>query len=99
LFSKTLNLRSSPRKEDQVPVHKIQEIKSCRIWGSHSGGYENFYLLGYNTVQSIESQPTFRMNTSPSSSELKNKPSKIPAWRQVARNLCFQRTQKIEPSR
>jgi hypothetical protein len=21
-----------------------------RIWGSHSSGYENFYLVGYNTV-------------------------------------------------
>jgi hypothetical protein len=23
----------------------------CRIWFSHSGGYEAFYLLGYNAVQ------------------------------------------------
>jgi hypothetical protein len=22
----------------------------CRIWGSHSGGYEEFYFLGYNAV-------------------------------------------------
>jgi hypothetical protein len=21
-----------------------------RIWGSHTGGYENLYLVGYNTV-------------------------------------------------
>jgi hypothetical protein len=21
-----------------------------RIWGSHSGGYEEFYILGYNAV-------------------------------------------------
>jgi hypothetical protein len=23
---------------------------TCRIWGSHSGAYEEFYLLGYNAV-------------------------------------------------
>jgi hypothetical protein len=22
----------------------------CKIWGSHSGGYEEYYLLGYNAV-------------------------------------------------
>jgi hypothetical protein len=22
----------------------------CRAWGSHSGGYEEIYLLGYNAV-------------------------------------------------
>jgi hypothetical protein len=31
-----------------------------RIWGSHSGGYEQQYLLGYNAVQSVENQPMFR---------------------------------------
>jgi hypothetical protein len=30
--------------------------------GSHSGGYEEFYLLGYNTMYSVEIQPTFRSN-------------------------------------
>jgi hypothetical protein len=29
--------------------------------GSHSGGYEEFYLLGYTTVYSIESQPALRI--------------------------------------
>jgi hypothetical protein len=37
----------------------------CRIWGSHSGGYEEFCLLGY--VLSVESQLTFRRNISPPS--------------------------------
>jgi hypothetical protein len=32
-------------------------------------------LLGYNAVQSVESQPTFRMNISPPTSGSKNKPS------------------------
>jgi hypothetical protein len=29
----------------------LSRIKvKCRIWGSHSGGYGEFYLLGYNAV-------------------------------------------------
>jgi hypothetical protein len=40
---------------------------------------EEFYLLGYNAVQSAESQPTFLSNKSPPSSELKSKPSRKPA--------------------
>jgi hypothetical protein len=39
------------------------DIALCRIWGSHSGGYEEFYLLGYDTMQSVETKPTFRRNT------------------------------------
>jgi hypothetical protein len=35
-------------------------------------------LIGYNTVYSVENQPTFRRNMSPSSGS-KNKPSKEPA--------------------
>jgi hypothetical protein len=40
--------------------------------------YEQFYLLEYNDVQSVESQPTSWRNMSPPSSALKNKPSKEP---------------------
>jgi hypothetical protein len=36
--------------------------------------FEEVYLLGYNTVQSVESKPTFRRNMSPPSSGSKNKP-------------------------
>jgi hypothetical protein len=32
---------------------------------AYSDGYEEFYLLGYNVVYSVESQPTFRWNMSP----------------------------------
>jgi hypothetical protein len=32
--------------------------------GSHSGGYEVFYILGYNAVYYGESQPKFRRNIS-----------------------------------
>jgi hypothetical protein len=38
------------------------------IWGSHSGGYEEYYLLGYNALWSVESQQTSRKNMSASSS-------------------------------
>jgi hypothetical protein len=47
----------------------------CRTWGSHSCGYEEFYLLGYNAVQRVKNLPTFRRNISPPSLESKNKPS------------------------
>jgi hypothetical protein len=39
-----------------------------RISGSHSGGYEEYHLMGYNAVYSVECQPTFRRNISPPSS-------------------------------
>jgi hypothetical protein len=32
---------------------------TCRILGSHSGGYEEFYLPGYKAMWSIESQLMF----------------------------------------
>jgi hypothetical protein len=41
--------------------------------------YEEYYLLWYNAVYSVESQPTFRRNISPPSSGSKNKQSKKPA--------------------
>jgi hypothetical protein len=34
----------------QLQNAKITSNTRCRIWGSHSGGYEEFYLLGYNAV-------------------------------------------------
>jgi hypothetical protein len=32
----------------------VMETKTCRIWGSHRAGYEEFCLLGYNAVQSVK---------------------------------------------
>jgi hypothetical protein len=55
----------------------------CRTWGPHSSGNEEYYLLGYNAMQSAESQLTFQRKISPPSSQ-SNKLSKIPGWKQVA---------------
>jgi hypothetical protein len=41
-----------------------------------SGGYKEFYLLGYDVAESAESQPMFYTNMSPISSGSQNKPSK-----------------------
>jgi hypothetical protein len=38
---------------------------NCKIWGSDNSGYEEYYHLGYNSAQSVKSQPTFRRNISP----------------------------------
>jgi hypothetical protein len=45
----------------------------CRIRRSHRGGYEEFSLLGYNAMQSIENMKTFRRNISLESLGPKNK--------------------------
>jgi hypothetical protein len=39
--------------------------------------YPELYLLGYNAMHSVVSQPTFRRNISPSSSGLKSMPSYV----------------------
>jgi hypothetical protein len=36
-----------------------QEFHPCTILGFHSGDYEEYHLLGYDAVQSVEFQPTF----------------------------------------
>jgi DNA modification methylase len=42
--------------------------------------FVEIYLLRYNTMQSIESQPTFQRNNSHPTSVLTSKSSKKPAW-------------------
>jgi hypothetical protein len=37
----------------------IKEAYLSRIWGSHSGGYEECYLLGYNSMQSVALLATY----------------------------------------
>jgi hypothetical protein len=51
----------------------------CRIRGTHSSGYEEFYLLGYNAMQSVESQLMFGRNTLPPSLVSKNTLCLLPA--------------------
>jgi hypothetical protein len=41
-------------------IDNLQSL--CRIWGSHSGDYEDSCLFGYNAMWPVENQPTFRMN-------------------------------------
>jgi hypothetical protein len=36
------------KKEKQKVLSALNEI--CGIWGSHSGGYEEYYLLEYNAM-------------------------------------------------
>jgi hypothetical protein len=31
-------------------------VNSCRIWGFHSGGYEEYHLLGYDELHGVISQ-------------------------------------------
>jgi hypothetical protein len=64
-----------------------EEPLSNRIWGSHIGDYEQFYLLRYNAAQSVENQRMFRRNIPPPSSGWKNEPVRNqhearsqPAW-------------------
>jgi hypothetical protein len=76
---------------NQLCYHTLYETKKKHILifytnnlihvglSSHSSGYEEFYLLGYNAMQSNESQKTFWRNMSPPSSRSRNKPCKKPA--------------------
>jgi hypothetical protein len=67
-----------------INISESTEMNKCscthtqvfRISGSHSGGYEEFFILGYNALQAVQCQPTFWRNMSPPSSRSKNKPSK-----------------------
>jgi hypothetical protein len=62
------------RAPDDGMIHRLS-TNNCeivmivwRIWGLQRDGYEEFYLLGFNTVRSVGSQPTFRRKMlSPSS--------------------------------
>jgi hypothetical protein len=78
---------SHPRRQYSsymVPfaVHKSfhSDTSICMICCSHSGGYEESYLLRYNAAYSIASQPNFARNISSPSSGWRSKPSKTPAW-------------------
>jgi hypothetical protein len=58
LFHTSLLLLYSIQHRDVVTSSSLRDVDSyvisrkllCRIWGTNSGGYEEFYLLGYNTM-------------------------------------------------
>jgi hypothetical protein len=81
----------SPGDWPKCCLHQKEQIMNkyciCRIWGSHSGGYEEYCLLGYNAMYSVESQLTFRRNISPPSSGSKNKLR--PPWYPVLVSYWF----------
>jgi hypothetical protein len=74
-----------------------QHVSVCRIWGSHSGGYEDCYLLVYSALQPVESQPVFRMYISPPSSGSKNTSSRKLAMKAICSSetsVHFQQTRR-----
>jgi hypothetical protein len=38
------------------------QLKYCKLGASHSGGYEQICLLGYNAVRAVDIQPPFSEN-------------------------------------
>jgi hypothetical protein len=65
-----------------VNMDEANDYTVFGILGSQSGGYEQYYLLGYNAGYSVVSLPVFRKNISPPSSGSNDK-SKIPARKHV----------------
>jgi hypothetical protein len=57
--------------------HKKQHWNGCSL-----GDFEKFWFLGYNTVQPVKSQATFRSNISHPSSGSQNRPSNKPELKQ-----------------
>jgi hypothetical protein len=63
------------------------------IWYFKSIGYEDFSLMKYNTVQSVESKLMFRKKMLPLSIRMNNKWSKKPAWKnRKTEAICFAET-------
>jgi hypothetical protein len=65
---------------NKVPVYQcaVLESKDESFYKENKDNSE-FYLLEYNVVESVESQPTFQRNISSQSSVSENQPSKKPA--------------------
>jgi hypothetical protein len=45
-----LNKRKRIRRKCYFILTFSHLLNSCLIWGSHSGGYEDYHLLGYNAM-------------------------------------------------
>jgi hypothetical protein len=62
---KSLGQRNTKWKKRIFYFH-LKSVKwNRKVWGFHSGAYEELYLLEYIAVQSSESQQTFRKNILP----------------------------------
>jgi hypothetical protein len=72
-----------------------EEPSKCRICSSHRGGYEEYYPLQCNAMQSIESQLIFQRNILLSSSRAKNKLCLLPAFTPVSHS-AYSLTLKME---
>jgi hypothetical protein len=86
--TKTINILYICRNRTQVPsqslVTRLHRTGGNEVPLHHPPmktniKHKEFHLLGYNMMQSVESQQKIRRNISPPSSGSKNKPSKKPA--------------------
>jgi hypothetical protein len=75
------------------PIHLCIICTPRRTWGFHSGGYEEYHLLWYNAVWSVDCQPRFRRIISPPSSGSKKlvelETSSLPAFTLVSCSAYF----------
>jgi hypothetical protein len=60
--------RSFPCPQELATGRILGQINPSRIWSFHSVAFEEYHLMGYNAVQSVECQPMFRRNKSSPSS-------------------------------
>jgi hypothetical protein len=73
-------------------LHVEGKIIICRVWGSHSGIFEEFYFLGYNAVQSGGSIQRFGGTYSLRLQDPSRKPHQLWRWmRYVLLKLHFHR--------
>jgi hypothetical protein len=47
---------------DMIMFLESEILNRYRIWGPHSGGWEEFRLVEYNAMWSVETQPEFQRN-------------------------------------
>lgn len=63
LFEVTLFLLSYEIQPQVEEENTWKGLPVLRIQGSHNGGYEEFFLLGYDAMQSVECHSVFCRNT------------------------------------
>jgi hypothetical protein len=65
-------IAGSDRRIACIPLKRKWKL-TYRIWGSHSGWYDEACLLVWNAMSPVGSQPAFRKETSPPSWRSKSK--------------------------